>query len=94
MFNRYETDDNLVHRLWLVWFLEIDENSIISILLDKIEIWKKVLLELECSRVIPKRTGEHLWWCALETQLKIKREKTEIDSLEHTTKDVHQFFSE
>ena len=43
--------------LYLVWFfknfkLKSKQNSIISILLHKMEIWKKVLFELECSRVI------------------------------------------
>ena len=49
------------HGPWLVWFLKIQKKSIISILLYKMEIWKKVLLELECSRVISKRN----WWTYL-----------------------------
>ena len=79
---------------YLVWFLEIDENSIISILLDKIEIWKKVLLVLECSRVIPKKTGEHLCRCVLESQFQFFPFWFFIGFLELITKDIHQLFSE
>ena len=32
---------NGIKLIWQTWFLEIDQNSIISILLSKIEIWKR-----------------------------------------------------
>ena len=58
------------------------------------EIWEKVLLELECSRVISKRN----WWTYLVMGSRNANEnqkgKIEIDSLEHTTKYVHQFLLE
>ena len=79
---------------YVVWFVEIDENWITSILLHKMEIWKKVLLELECSRVISKRN----WWTSLvmgsRNAIENQKGKNEIDSLEHTTKYVHQFLFE
>ena len=60
------------YALHLVWFVEIDENPITTILLHK--IWKKVLLELECSRVISKRN----WWTYL---VACSRESISIFSL-------------